>query len=98
MASACRSASKRASTALESIPLLDDLDRHRPFDRLGLLGHEDAAHAARTDLLDQLVLAGEDGADAGSRIAVVRRSRLAVRQLNSRPSDDRQRRGIVGPE
>ncbi len=54
-------------------PRLDDLHRHRPLDRLGLLGHEDAAHAAGADLLDQLVLAREDGADAGGRIGVVLR-------------------------
>ena len=30
---------------------LDDLERDRPLDRLGLLGHEDHAHAAFADLL-----------------------------------------------
>ena len=34
---------------------LDDLERDRPLDRLGLLGHEDDAHAAFADLLQQLV-------------------------------------------
>ena len=30
---------------------LDDLERHQPLDRLGLLGHVDRAHAAFADLL-----------------------------------------------
>ncbi len=34
---------------------LDDLQRHPPLDRLGLLGHVDHAHAAFADLLQQLV-------------------------------------------
>ena len=34
---------------------LDDLQRDRPLDRLGLLGHEDDAHAAFADLLQELV-------------------------------------------
>ena len=34
---------------------LDDLERDGPLDRLGLLGHEDDAHAAFADLLQQLV-------------------------------------------
>ena len=37
------------------MPGLDDLERDRPLDRLGLLGHEDDAHAAFADLLQQLV-------------------------------------------
>ena len=40
---------------------LDDLQRHAPLDRLVLLGHEDDAHAAFADLLQQLV-----GADLGA--------------------------------
>ena len=38
---------------------LDDLERHLPLDRLGLLGHEDDAHAAFADLLQQLVRADD---------------------------------------
>ena len=38
---------------------LDDLQRDRPLDRLGLLGHEDDAHAAFADLLQQLVRADD---------------------------------------
>ena len=38
---------------------LDDLERDRPLDRLGLLGHEDDAHAAFADLLQQLVRADD---------------------------------------
>ena len=34
---------------------LDDLQRHPPLDRLGLLGHVDDAHAAFAELLQQLV-------------------------------------------
>jgi hypothetical protein len=34
---------------------LDDFERDRPLDRLGLLGHEDHAHAAFADLLQELV-------------------------------------------
>jgi hypothetical protein len=36
---------------------LDDLQRHLAADRLFLLGHEDDAHAALADLLQQLVRA-----------------------------------------
>ena len=38
---------------------LDDLQRHLAADRLLLLGHEDDAHAAFADLLQQLVGADE---------------------------------------
>ena len=41
---------------------LDDLQRDRALDRLGLLGHEHDAHAAFADLLQQLV-----GADDRAR-------------------------------
>ena len=51
-ASACRSASNRASTALRVHPGLDQLERHLPLDRLGLLGQVDGAHAALADDLD----------------------------------------------
>ena len=54
-ASACRSASKRAITCRVSIPALMTLTATWRLDRLGLLGHEDHAHAALADLLEQLV-------------------------------------------
>ena len=41
-------------------PRLDDLERDEPLDRLGLLGQLDHAHAPLADLLDELVLAGDD--------------------------------------
>ena len=69
IASACRSASKRAITCRVSMPGLMIFERDRPLDRLGLLGHEDDAHAAFADLLQELVgadrIAGAfgDGAD-----------------------------------
>ena len=44
-------------------PGLDHLDRDRPLHGFSLLGHEDAAHPTLADLLDQLVLAAEDGPD-----------------------------------
>ena len=61
-ASACRSASNRASTCLRVHPGLDQLDGDVPLDRLGLLGPPDAAHAALADRLDERVLAGDHGA------------------------------------
>ena len=64
-ARACRSASNRARTCRESMPGLDDLDGHRPLDRLGLLGHPDGAHAAFADLFEQLV--GPDNRAGGLR-------------------------------
>jgi hypothetical protein len=39
---------------------LDELDGDEAFDRLGLLGHPDAAHAAFADLLDELEAAAQD--------------------------------------
>ncbi len=52
---------------------LDDLQRHPPLDRLGLLGHVDDAHAPFADLLQQLVgadrvagLLGDGLAEGGS--------------------------------
>ena len=43
-------------------PGLDELERDQSFDRLGLLGHPDRAHAALADLFEQLVLPGNDAA------------------------------------
>src|SRR5205823_4061016 len=58
---------------------LDDLEGDLALDRLGLLGHEDGAHAALADLLQQPVGAddraqglGRDHADAGGFVRVVR--------------------------
>ena len=45
---------------------LDDLERDRPLDRLGLLGHEDDAHAAFADLLQQLVGADDRAGPLGN--------------------------------
>ena len=53
MARAWRSASKRASTCLVSMPGLDHLERDHAFDRFHLLGHPDHAEAAFADLLAQ---------------------------------------------
>ena len=50
---------------------LDELQRDLAFDRLGLLGDPDLAHAAFADLLHQRVAAGDDRAGRGVR-AVVR--------------------------
>ena len=60
-ASACRSASNRASTCLDIHARLDHLQGDHPLDRAGLLGHVDGAHAALADRLQQLV-----GADDGA--------------------------------
>ena len=46
---------------------LDQLDGHQPLDRLGLLGHPDAAHATFADFFQQFVRAeGRAGAIARS--------------------------------
>ena len=58
---------------------LDQLERHLPLDRLGLLGEVDAAHAPFADLLAELVPAGDDGADE--------RIRRGARRAGSSPSD-----------
>ena len=57
-ASACRSASKRATTCRVSMPSLMTLSATRR-DRLALLGHPDRAEAAFADLLEQLVAADD---------------------------------------
>ena len=67
MASACRSASKRAIDLPRVHPRLDDLQRDGPLDRLGLLGHEHHAHAAFADLLQQLVRADDRAGALGYR-------------------------------
>ena len=59
MASACRSASKRAMTCSRVHARLDDLERDLAAHGLRLLGHVDDAHAAFADLLQQLVAADD---------------------------------------
>ena len=51
-ASACRSASNRASTARESMPTLISFSATCRLHRLGLLGQVDRAHAPLADDLD----------------------------------------------
>ena len=79
-------------------PRLDDLDRDGPLHRLGLLGHEDAAHAAFADLLDQLVLAREDDADPSGPIAVIFRFARPFAAPTTARCGSRRRCGIVGPQ
>ena len=57
IASACRSASKRATTCLRVHAQLDDLERDAAAHRFLLLGHVDHAAAAFADFLQQLVTA-----------------------------------------
>ena len=64
-ASACRSASNRASTARESMPHLDQLERHLPLDRFGLLGPVDGAHPPLAEEADDTV--GTDAVGVGER-------------------------------
>ena len=59
-ARACRSASKRAMTWRRVHARLDDLEGDLAADGLRLLGHEDGAHAAFADLLQQLVGADDE--------------------------------------
>ena len=59
---------------------LDDLERDRPLDRLGLLGHEHDAHAAFADLLQQLVGADDRAGPLGDGRLVVDGG-IAVRRL-----------------
>ena len=47
---------------------LDDLERDRPLERLGLLGHEHHAHAAFADLLQQLVGADDRAGPLGDGV------------------------------
>ena len=61
-ARACRSASKRATTCRVSMPGLMTFRATRRRTGCSLLGHEDQAHAAFADLLQQLV-----GADHRAR-------------------------------
>ena len=50
---------------------LDDLQRHPAADRVRLLGHEDDAHAAFADLLQQLVGADDRAGAFGSEAHVL---------------------------
>ena len=68
IASACRSASKRAMTCRLSMPGLMILRATVRCDRLGLLGHIDHAHAAFADLLEQLVGADLRAGALGERL------------------------------
>ena len=69
-------------------PRLDDLERDRPLNRLGLLGHEHDAHAAFADLLQQLVgaddragLFGDGLVDRGDQPAASRPRKLPARSM-----------------
>ena len=63
---------------------LDQLERHLPLDRLGLLGPVDGAHAPLAEDFEQRVPAGDDLAHAGSAGAVGLRAPASVK---SAPSD-----------
>ena len=52
---------------------LDQLDGDQALDRLGLLGHPDAAHAAFADLLDELVRADHRAGAFRDRLVIVGR-------------------------
>ena len=52
---------------------LDHLDGDQALDRLGLLGHPDAAHAALADRLDELVRADHRPGEFGDRLKAVGR-------------------------
>ncbi len=71
IASACRSASKRAIDLLGIHPRLDDLQRDPPADGLLLLGHVDGAHAALADQLEELIRADAAPRAFGGRIRCV---------------------------
>jgi hypothetical protein len=70
-------------------PRLDQLDRHEPPDRLGLLGHPDGAQAALADPLQQLVPARDHRPGGRAGRGRPRRSvggtRLARRRLQELP-------------
>ena len=89
-ASACRSASKRAMTCAGVHAGLDQLDGDQALDRLGLLGHPDAAHAALADLLDELVRADHRAGALGDRLVIFSRFRARRNIL------EKAARGVVG--
>ena len=74
-ASACRSASNRASTARESMPILISLSATCRLTGCGLLGPVDGAHPPLAEDFEQRVPAGDDLARDGSAGAVGRRGR-----------------------
>ena len=69
IASACRSASKRATTWRVSMPSLMTFSATRRRTGSVLLGHVDDAHAALADLLEQLVGADPIPRALGGRLA-----------------------------
>ncbi len=75
IARACRSASKRAITWRVSMPGLMIFSATVALNRLGLLGHEDDAHAAFADLFKQLVGADDRAGTFADRLSVVRSRR-----------------------
>ena len=86
-ARACRSASNRARTVLESIPALISLSATCRLTGCGLLGEVDAAHAPFADLLAELVPARDDGADDRAGGGLVRAE--AGRRVRSEPAAGR---------
>ncbi len=85
MASACRSASNRASTLLESMPGLMSFKATLRLDRLELLGDPDLAHAALGDAFQELVAAGDHAGGGVCRLGPGRR--FVVHRAGSRSED-----------
>ena len=83
-ASACRSASNRASTARESMPILISFSATCRLTGCGLLGPVDGAHAPLAEDFEQRVPAGDDLARDGSAGAVGRRG-VGDRGVRCRP-------------
>ena len=73
---------------------LDDLQRHPPLDRLGLLGHVDHAHAPFADLLQQLVGADFRAGFLGNRAIAV--GTVALRVSHRWPETDSELRAGAG--
>ncbi len=63
--------------------LLDDLQRHAPLDRFGLLGQEDVTHAALSQATDQVI-------DPDHRADILVRARAAL------GATERKRAVVVG--
>ena len=91
MASAWRSASNRATTWRGVHAGLDDLQGDPAADGPVLLGHEDGAHAALADLLEQLVRADPAAGALGDRPGG--RRRRGARQVGG---IDRRVRSVAG--
>ncbi len=83
IASACRSASKRATTCRVSMPRLENLERNLASDWLGLLGQEDYAEGAFANLFEQLVRA--DGSAWASRGACAMVSAMCAAGFCKKP-------------